>query len=426
MSEKPFIRANTGVQDSLLFNPTHSPFAYQAPLTISNFIKAEQYLDPNNRSNNLGVSQRFEIPKEFDLLGPVELVLQLAPLIQGDPPIEREYVENVCSLIENVRIQYGSSLLTDINPDWIFTRFIKYFNFEAKQAWRPVAGFAGYKAGGSAKAINGGEFVIPIPVPWGDDTSQYFSTVAMAEKLTLTVRLRSADHAIVVKPSGTPFLAVGQVPLVSNIQLHLDGIHLTGEERDELVKAIKAPEGLAKLYEDIQIQNGIIVPTSSTTFRVQLTNVTQPVRSLFFFFIDPLDVAGNNTRAVSGSTSAGFFGDSPYHIENAVALQVNRWRVYSGSKDLITWRSYDRSANIDHVKYFSGSNPGLPLFGYSHSLAPETPNANEGSINYGQIDAPTLEIEFTGNPVVQTELHILADTLNFWHEQGGDVQKTFH
>lgn len=438
---RPLLRTNVGVQDALLHNPKQSPFAYQAPMTTCNHLVEEITFRPLNQPTRFGSTSVWELSKVADLVGPIQLVLQLAALTQ---PVDADganytsimYCNNLgIGMIEELRVTYASNPIVVIPPEWLYIRYRKYRGLTSYQAWRTLSRMDQTTAERRAFAANGGEVIVDLAMPFADDTSQYFTMVGMSEKLRIQVRLKTLDHILNydMKTTGnaTPQLCGGQsTDLIQDINLRAECVHLTGAERDTTIANVKSSDGQAKLIEDIQGHYRVYIPVTPAafTYRLQLTNITNAVRSLFWWLEDPKNTAGSQDGTPWG-------GDYPLYPVQALNMQWSYYYLTSGANTIIPRTSSLRSRWLNHQRWFSGIHPGEYLNGYSFSVAPETPNASLGSLNFGMADTPQLNIEFPNglnndyDPAVShtqgAYLVVVADTLNFLHEQGGDLMKTF-
>jgi hypothetical protein len=450
---RPLIRANTGVQDALLHNPKQSPFSYQAPMTVCNHIVEELSFRPLNFSQRFGSVQTFELSKVADLLGPVQLVIRLAPLVSPPDPGAAAlfgaskvlYINNLgMGMFEGVQIQYGSQTICNCLPEWWYIRYRKYSNLPSYTAWRVLSKMDLTQTEQETFAAQGGEVTVNMCAPWADDTSQYFSMVGMSEKLRIIARFKPLRNVIsyeltnpAVAPTST--LYGGQpLDLIQDFYIRAECVHLTGAERDTVVANVKSADGQPKMVEDIQAHIRQLIPvtadgpTGAFTYRLQLNNITAPVRSIFWWLEDP-----RNSNGQVANTEFG--GDYPLYP----APDLNRrWDIYwinSGQLTVVPITTSERSRFYNHVRWFSGIHAGEYINAYSFSVAPETPNASFGSLNFGQMDQPTINIRFPNGLVnaqyppgdattanVGAYLNVIADTYNFYHEQGGDFTRTFN
>ena len=73
----PQLQINQGPQDALLFDNNRSYFTNVGYVRTSNFQMELRDVDPQNAAN-LGATVQFVIPKAADLLGPVDLHVEMA------------------------------------------------------------------------------------------------------------------------------------------------------------------------------------------------------------------------------------------------------------------------------------------------------------------------------------------------------------
>ncbi len=437
------MRANTGVQDSLLHNPAQSPFAYQAPMTCCNYIQERVIYQPLNFSGLAGTKYNFSLTKQADLLGPVMIYARIAALTQPETPPAGNvnavrYINNLgIGMLESVRVFYGSNLICNIPPEWMFIRYRKYLNLGAQSAWRVLSRMDQALPERTAFAAAGGEIFVNLCVPWGDDTSQYYSMCGMASELRFEITVKPLRNLLNwdVTDNADPaaLLQGGQSTAIFSVfNLHCECVHLTGAERDTVVANVKSTDGLAKLVEDVQAHIRVLIPPtgSSFTYQLKLTNINAPVSTLFWYLEDPLLTAGS-------PVDNEFGGDFPHHAIPGLGAQYSEWSVTSNGQMVVPVTSSLISRFYNHARWFSSVLAGEYINSHSFSQNPEIPNASYGTVNFGQLDLPQLNITFpsglnnaynTVNPssTAGAYLNVIADTKNFFHEQGGDFTRTFY
>jgi hypothetical protein len=260
----------------------------------------------------------------------------------------------------------------------------------------------------------------------------------MSDKLRIQIRFKTLEHIlthdklVLDGSAATPLLVSPQTnAILEDVYIRGEIIHLTGAERDTVVANVKSSDGLAKMIEDIQAHIRVLIPPSASpnyTFRLPLTNINAPVRALYWFLEDPKFTAGT-----AGNNANG--GDLPLTPSEDLGRQWTRYCVVAGSQTIIPWRTNVHARFSDHSRWFTGIHPGEHLYGYSFSPSPEMPNASLGTMNFGITDQPTLIVEFASGlsnaydavagSTQGAYLTVIADTVNFLHEQGGDLIKTF-
>jgi hypothetical protein len=443
---KNVLRSNTGVQDALLHNPDQSAFSFQAPMTISNFLIEEQEFGPYSFSGQFGQTYRFDIGKTGDLLGPLELELDMKPITQPPAPLttnvsEILYCDNFgIGSIDMIEIQYGSNLICRIPPEALYCRFRKYLNQEAYFGWRTLSRMDQTLAERRAFSVAGGKSIVTLCVPWGDDTSQYLAICGLAQNLTINIRMKALNHILnYVTTDGlapaTALFGTDTVAFISRAVIHGYVVQLTGSERDTVVANVKSENGVPILSECWQTILRVPIPVQATafTYNYRLASFNAPTASIFWWLEDPQNTSGI-VGVSSGTTGSVNGGDWPLHPEDYLMAQVSSYQLAANSVTLTPAQSMFRARWRDHIRWFSSPHAGEPLVGYSWSVAPEITNASYGTINFGQMDNVNIFIVFpaglsnvTGGVNAEQGAYfcIIADTKNFIHEQGGDLIQTF-
>ena len=115
----PELQLNSGPQDALLYDNTRSYFTNVGYVRTSNFQLELRDVDPQNEAT-LGSTVQFVIPKAADLLGPVDLVLDLAEAKSdsGSATQFTAWVEAVgFAMIEEIVFSVGTHTIETITGD---------------------------------------------------------------------------------------------------------------------------------------------------------------------------------------------------------------------------------------------------------------------------------------------------------------------
>ena len=397
---------------------------------------------PLNFNGLAGTRYIYSITKQADLLGPMYLHADLAALLQPTVfptgnVMKSRYINNLgMGMIESLRISYASNPIATILPEWMYVRYRKYLNDAAGKAWRVLSRMDQTIGERDAYAATGGEVFTNLCVPWGDDTSQYYSMCGMASELRVEITIKPLINLLnfdLADPTAaaTTFLFQSQATnIITALNLHCECIHLTGAERDTVISNVKSAEGLAKMVEDVQSHIKVLIPSNASpfTYQLRLTNINGPVSTLFWYLEDPKNTSGVTARSDQG-------GDFPLYPHPGLGTQVGSWSVSSNGYMVVPLTSSFISRYYNHVRWFSSPNAGEYIFAHSFSQNPEIPNANYGSFNFGQLDSPTLSIGFPAgmtnayaayNDSQGAYLNVIAELKNFLHEQGGDFSRTFN
>ena len=301
----PQLQINQGPQDALLYDNSKSYFTNVGYTRTSNFQMELRDVDPQN-SADFGSTVQFVIPKAADLLGPVDLTVDLVPTAAGDNSMA-SWVESVgFALIDKVTFSVGSHDIETITGDQlnIINELMRPDDVRlgvhtilktARSAtrWKPsdatTSGYLGHGADSPAAEVerviwNEGDLgakkslIVPLGLFFTKHPSQYFPLAAIAgcNDVRISIKFRQKNELIQVRNKfdnvvgskltsssvGVPDTTPGDAKMdQGTCKLRCHYYHVTGPEATTLMN--KEHVRLLKLWQN---QNKIFKTPTTRTF----------------------------------------------------------------------------------------------------------------------------------------------------------------
>ncbi|AUD57260.1 NCLDV Major Capsid Protein [Pleurochrysis sp. endemic virus 1a] len=322
----PQLQINQGPQDALLYDNSRSYFTNVGYVRTSNFQLELRDVDPQN-SANFGSTVQFVIPKAADLLGPVDLMLDLNKVSAVNSGAGyAAWVESLgFAAIERITFSVGSHDIEEITGDMLNIMNELMTKDEQRMGLRQilktgrpaVAGNAGGSTSSSMKAIvdtntdydntqrllhstdgtefDGKKLIIPLGLFFTKHPSQYFPLAAIAgcNDVRIAVKFRTLNELLLLR--GTPTVASGVVTDVAETQvstptfasgtpiarcqLRCHYVHVTGPEATTLMN--KEHVRLLKLWHANPKPITLASTSAGTKFNVPIDlSFLHPVQSL--------------------------------------------------------------------------------------------------------------------------------------------------
>ena len=362
----PQLQLNSGPQDALLYDNTRSYFTNVGYVRTSNFQLELRDVDSQNTAN-LGTTVQFVIPKAADLLGPVDLMLELAkPTGTATANEFAAWVDAVgFAMIEKIVFSVGSHDIETITGDQlnIMNELMKgdsqrlgtetvlktgqpaYYSqiSGATSIAAPLANTTSkgrLLSVGEDKVTKSKKLIVPLGLFFTKHPSQYFPLAAIAgcNDVRISVKLRSAselvqmgatDYAIVdsvldsdaLPTAGvvaSPIFADG--PVVSgSCKLRCHYVHVTGPEATTLMN--KEHVRLLKLWQ-----------VNTKTFALTRGDDKQSIASMDLSFLHPVSELIITIRKASEMGSSTSTNIKP-EATNQGAVTKNYFAYHGGGKD---------------------------------------------------------------------------------------------
>ena len=349
----PQLQINQGPQDALLFDNTRSYFTNVGYKTTSNFQYEYRDIDPQNQGG-FGSTLHFVIPKAADLLGPVDLLVDVNPASGGCDATGTgitgyaAWVDTLgFAMIEKINFEIGSNPIEEITGEQlnIINEMMRDksarlgFNTIMRTGRVPVADLSNTatagELGGSQSAPTGRynriigydnattvkfptarKFIIPLGLFFTKHPSAYFPLAAIAgcNDVRITVKLRTIENLIQVSSeTGTPAVSkptwTNGALDTSSIRLRCHYVNTTGPEAGAIMN--KEHVRLMKLWTN-QNFNKTISTGERQVWKVDLSFL-HPVCFLIITLrrTEEIDNSSLTAEATTGAVAGkGYFN---YH-----------------------------------------------------------------------------------------------------------------
>ena len=372
-------------------NPMESPFYYQGhsatPLYAFDQLRVEPKLDNNNLSN-------FELDKDDDMIGRVQLVWTRGPLTVGGSTYRR-YVDYLAyAEIEEIRVRYGNNFLQTIHGEdlFLYRQFRFDYEDELSEDVRVAGGLTSAERDTVATADQ--ELILDVPLFWTSNPRKYFPIKAMGFELDIEIKWKSADSFI--QSDGGGAITSDR----SDVHLICWYYRLGTTERNHLTQRIFSDDGVAYLIDVIERQKKevITVPPAGQYRSIKLDNPISESAGIFFY-----------VRIASEAQDR-----DPANFRAWENLQpIVRFSVVANNRTI--WdATNDKFARFCiNPMYFKGT-PGQYIYFIPFGLDIQDRDNNWGSKPLSQFNNLRLLIEPQQLPAVDLEVDIFSYVRNIF------------
>ena len=402
MSTKDFMRANSGVQDPFLWNTANDPFYPKEWDTTNVFMFDWRDISPTNAITKPSDVGYFKLPKISDRIAKVRFVGDATLTVTGGTYLR--FVDWIgCFSMAKVDVSYNGNPLQTITSFQMYQRLTQE---EDEQDVFAAAGLAGGLLPRSAReaAVNASlgtgifHFEFDLPLFFTVDPSYSLQTIALANELSVDITMNSLGN--IVETDGTT-----PVVTFSNVKLSLLALHATPLDRAKTLKTSMADDGFIYKFCDYVTQT-YASPANETAPNIQLTAIRAPVIDLRI------------TRQRDSKINSTTYGNDPTAFEyiSNVNVQANGTDVFKNQlgSDILLY----------HNRLFHRGPVGSKKYSVSHAVEPDHKVHSTGSLNYGNLNAPTVVL--TQQAINETTwIYVTGVEANFIQLKAGDIIKVF-
>jgi len=387
----PQLQINQGPQDALLYDNTRSYFTNVGYVRTSNFQLELRDVDPQN-TPTFGSTVQFVIPKAADLMGPVDLMIDLKKVdtwtdaVGDDGKAYLAWVESLgCAIIDKITFSVGSHDIETITGDQLYIanelmradeqRFAKNTILKTGRpmmrvntgtgtnTWTGVVDenlaydnsgrlIASVTSSGSTETLvkyDAKKLIIPLGLFFTKHPSQYFPLAAIAgcNDVRISVKLRNLKEVIMgrgaegvtagkISGGGTALNSIPQIGIES-CQLRTHYVHVTGPEASLLMN--KEHVRLLKLWQPHSVQASITATNNTgDSLTDQKASMTGTAKTLFSFelpFLHPVQeiiIVIRKVSEMSDSTDLTVSATSSSTVDMKGACK-NYFAFQGGNKD---------------------------------------------------------------------------------------------
>lgn len=416
---KDILQQNFGPQAELYVNSKFNPFmpgGYKG--CIAHQLAIEDTLPMNPLTSTWTQNPiKFQIEKDYNKLGPIQLVLNIGPLTTTGGSYRR-FVDFLGHfIVQSLRPMYGANELEpSITGDWIHIddmiwTHLKQLNAEQTLIYGPRT-----SADRQTDCTNAINVYVDLPTYWYKDVRKWVPISRLGNKLTIELILNALSN--IVQTDGTnPVAPLNYIALRKNCLNYADSVVETERRISEIPAGIQFPF----LYTERQLANR--VSTGSLYANIPLPNILGAVSYIIFIVRNFADV---NTPLANNYSALTLTG----------AVQVNTFNYSYSSGPLTPTMDRNFALKCYNTKYFKDSLGGLTantggtdnnnnFYFYTWSLKPEDESNVWGMQYFASLSNPYLNITFTSALQADAQVDVYARSWNTMVNQGVDIRKLF-
>jgi hypothetical protein len=430
MTEQVLIRSNVMSISPLISDSRNSAFRPQGMAKIQDHLYDPRLINIV-QVGGLGADNVFEISKQASIFTDLTLEAQFPPI----PVLSGTFVR-VCdyvgyAMIELFTLTYVSNKLYEYNGYYLWTRTRRYYGVEHQTAINNTVMGEMSAADRSTMTQAGFKVYVNSHFPLGIDLSMPAPVISLAQKITVTYRLRSilkilqfdgnsSDYENINLTTGYPKLLVGFR-------------HLTAPQSDEMVSMTESDTGLAFVNTNKQVTyvSYVSQPAAVAEPTSHAVQNRGALKEYLFYFVPQVyynQTSNNDWFLVANNPS-------PLPPLMGAYNRIINWAIISSGVYLVR-NITDSLWNLnEYYRQMHSSMPDENIYSWSWSLNPESENAALGYTGLANQDNPTLQIYWdpaTGSGINPSTLQpqvlaLIQDQriYTFVHMQRGDATEIF-
>lgn len=404
-SSQAMIRTYGSIMGAQYTRAMGTLYAPRAPVLNKAHIREEiemQYIAGPNFG--VGITGQWQASRDIDVTPYVILrfVAGAIPVANwnGGATFAR-YVDNLgLGCWEEIEVKSGTQRMQTIYPEELMLYILNMLDISARANALAAVG-NGTPLQRTNRALVDQEINVPLFTNMGfrlhGDPSQALYTRGLNDLLTWRIKFRAA--ADIIETDGTLPTAPANGFLQSGRMIQV-GQHIQEDERQMLL-SFYSQHAFAIHFDDVQYASRITIPAATAlpgSLLFPLTNITQPVTSLFFLFRWRNDIErtvpsafgtqGKDLWNWTGAYNAGGGTQEPI---------IASLRLSTGNTDIVKTVPIKRLLGWQHYVDFQGP-ANTPSAGYSYSHNPAITNSCLGFVSFEQIERPQLTINLQVPP----------------------------
>lgn len=430
---RDLIRSNTGPQSGLVFNGDYAQ-SFFTPVgwrrTTNHSTQKFDFIPINNQVDAAGATLEFRPPKTCDFLGFPTLQEPFSAITGGAGGTVARLVDYaVPHSVNNISVSHVSNLLTRFDGSVYLPIYLKNSEKRRREQWDPL--LLGNLSPTTRNLLGQAAQVGYLPLDglfWFTySTHTFCPIIVLSHELRIEVTFNSIGTFVQDNSGNTPTCTIS-TQVIRGISYPLAmtflNTHVTGDERTYQT-SLYQQDGLLSPFKEFKGQPRQLIPSgTSGRYSFRLTSIKDQISEMYWIIRRQSDVTGDFTRRPNNRlsfVSFSFTGNGGEMVaENTYEWMNRRLREHFHSS---------RTAQTDGLGF------------YSFCWAPEKLRDNTGSVHFGVISDPTLNINL-GTNVGDSECYDVlngfgeaaqnlvidfwVDAFNWVHYVGGDINKTFN
>lgn len=304
---------------------------------------------------------------------------------------------------QNSRVVNGQNTLQIIQNLDAYDEYASMYNKEQRDAIAYGAKAELAYTDRQALATNGFDWWVEMPYYWTTTLDRNLNLFAQAIEHTVTIQLNpiakcyETDRADGVVTGG-----------LTNLRLRILYSHYSAKERDDYLTDVCTGLGLIWKIRDVQ-RTSIKVPAGTTGIqRYDLNSINGDVQTLVL--MPRLD---SDTTAMNGQPLGNWQPIPKVRITG------------NGSEEFYPWTEGDYILYHLHRKAGYPAPAGKKIYRINFERYPALgPNSYSGSLYFGNINQPALEIDWGSTPTAANQtIYVKAIIVNFIQHQNGEVSR---
>lgn len=396
----------SGVQNYWTKSSDTSLFTPQSWSRVRGYHQEWRDFTPSNVIAD-GGTINWKVNKAGDLLDTSEIILTYT-LAFGGAVVLRPPAEGGHGLVQQLQINYNTNNIKQHDGDYLNARYELETNEWDRDGWDELLLLDKTVAERDAIAATlTVTFIIRCGAHWEGYSHKNLNMASLPHNMLYDLTLRTALQAFQWDGVGAPVITL------SAAFLRCWFTHVERVERAGLVKTTLQEGGvLQKIIDNEEVRN-ITVTAGTTSVRIPLTNIKNPVTHLIFTIrlASDLVTTASLTKARNNFQTCSSF-----------TLQEN-------GRDLLPTITHRYGLFHLNTKYFNGRK-GVPIYMLPLCAVPSDKLHAMGDLNFSQMNNPELVVnwsapDFAAGIAANSRIDVYAEVHNLLHLEKGDLIKKF-
>lgn len=352
------------------------------------------------------VTRTFRIPKLADKITKARLMCQMSALSGGGGTYRRFSDYLGYALVDNIQLFSANNRLQYLTGDDLFLRNVKYMDTEQQDAENVLVAGNLSQSQRNSLATGVQELILDIPFYCFQQRGKALNPFQTAIEYEIRWRIKKLND--VIETDGTP------AATLSEIKLRLETVHVEAAERDHITDLVQQQHGIVYKMDDHQRSAFTDGTTSATTSQKCVLDSHRGATKVLNFMV-------RTTSEINGTTTI----NRPYDNFH----QVPAFRLTSAGGDEIVASNEDLYNRYVEFKDHYPAPAGKRIYSHSFCSHPSNHNDVTGTMNFGNINKPTLELQWGSQiagaavnaPASAYTVTVITEEHNFIQHSNGEI-----